>query len=150
MSEVTIREAVEVDIPVILHLYAKVGFEGGEQFSIAEAAAHFTILNSYPYLRVFVAVCADEIVGTYQLLFLDSLAKRGRKSAVVENVAVAPDSQSQGIGRVMMCHALDQSRAAGCYKMTLSSQMKRTVAHEFYESLGFEKHGYSFLIQLRQ
>ncbi len=35
---------------------------------------------------------------------------------------------------------------AGCYKMSLSSNLKRAQAHAFYESIGFEKHGYSFWV----
>ena len=38
-----------------------------------------------------------------------------------------------------------ECRAAGCYKLTLSSNIARQGAHAFYDSLGFERHGYSFL-----
>ena len=38
-------------------------------------------------------------------------------------------------------------RAKGCYKLVLSSNAKRERAHAFYESLGFERHGYSFRIE---
>lgn len=33
------------------------------------------------------------------------------------------------------------------HKLALSSHVKRVRAHKFYESLAFEKHGFSFLIQ---
>ena len=36
----------------------------------------------------------------------------------------------------------------GCYKVVLSSSDKRDNAHEFYQSLGFEQHGYSFVVDL--
>jgi len=81
-------------------------------------------------------------------VILDNMAKRGLKSGVVEDVAVHPEHQGQGIGRAMMQHALDQCRLAACYKMTLSSNLKREGAHLFYDSLGFTKHGYSFQIEL--
>ena len=44
---------------------------------------------------------------------------------------------SQGIGRAMMAHALEECRKAGCYKLALSSNVQRANAHRFYESLGF-------------
>ena len=47
----------------------------------------------------------------------------------------------------MMAHAREQCRAAGCYKLALSSNLCREAAHLFYESLGFERHGYSFVIR---
>ncbi len=94
------------------------------------------------------AVEGGEVVGAYSLLIVDNLAKRGRPSGVVEDVAVLPSRQGQGIGRAMMTHALEQCRASDCYKLTLSSNVKRESAHRFYESLGFERHGYSFLMPI--
>jgi GNAT superfamily N-acetyltransferase len=46
-----------------------------------------------------------------------------------------------------MEHARQQCRAAGCYKMALSSNLNRESAHRFYDALGFERHGYSFVIR---
>jgi GNAT superfamily N-acetyltransferase len=47
----------------------------------------------------------------------------------------------------MMNHAMALAHEAGCYKLALSSNLKRTRAHAFYDSLGFERHGVSFLVQ---
>ena len=38
--------------------------------------------------------------------------------------------------------------ALGCYKVTLSSGLKRSGAHAFYESMGFRCHGFSYLLSL--
>jgi GNAT superfamily N-acetyltransferase len=46
----------------------------------------------------------------------------------------------------MMDEAAAIARGKGCYKLILSSNLKREAAHAFYESLGFERHGYSFRI----
>jgi len=48
----------------------------------------------------------------------------------------------------MMEHARLLGERAGCYKLMLSSNLRREAAHRFYASLGFEKHGYSFQIDL--
>jgi GNAT superfamily N-acetyltransferase len=80
---------------------------------------------------------------------MDKLGKRGTPAGVVEDVAVEPSRQGQGIGRAMMAHAIEECRKAGCYKLALSSNGKRKDAHRFYESLGFERHGYSFVTALR-
>ena len=40
---------------------------------------------------------------------------------------------------------IDACRRAGCYKLALSSNLKRADAHRFYDSLGFERHGFSFV-----
>jgi hypothetical protein len=48
-----------------------------------------------------------------------------------------------------MEHAMNACREFGCYKLTLSSNLKRERAHRFYEGLEFERHGYSFLIEIK-
>ena len=55
-----------------------------------------------------------------------------------------PEWQARGVGKAMMRFARARCRKAGCYKLALSSNLKRAAAHRFYESLGFEKHGFSF------
>lgn len=56
--------------------------------------------------------------------------------------------QGQGIGKQMMEYAMAVCREHDRYKMRLSSNLKREQAHRFYESLGFTRHGYSYLIDL--
>jgi ribosomal protein S18 acetylase RimI-like enzyme len=148
MHEIAIREATEDDIPAILRLYASSQITDEEEFTEKEARAHLHTFKRYPSYRIFVAVIDNAVVGTYELLIMDNLAKGGRKSGVVEDVAVDPAYQGRGIGRAMMNHARDQCRQAGCYKFVLSSNLKREDAHRFYDALGFERHGYSFLIRL--
>jgi GNAT superfamily N-acetyltransferase len=96
---------------------------------------------------LFVALDGDAVVGTYALLVMHNLAHRGMPSAIAEDVVVAADRQGQGVGRHMMAHAVAEARAAGCYKLALSSNRKRVQAHAFYESLGFAQHGLSFVIE---
>ncbi len=146
MSPVAIREACEADIPDLLRAYRDAGIDGGLAFSIDEARDQFARFRQYPSYRFFVAAVEGEFAGTYALIILDNLAKRGTKAGVVEDVAVLPDFQGRGVGRAMMEHARAECRAAGCYKMTLSSNLARESAHAFYDSLGFERHGYSFLV----
>jgi GNAT superfamily N-acetyltransferase len=50
----------------------------------------------------------------------------------------------------MMRFALACCREKRCYKLVLSSNAKRVRAHAFYESLGFERHGYSFRVDLER
>jgi len=37
-----------------------------------------------------------------------------------------------------MRHCLDVARAAGCTRLSLSTDARRTDAHRFYERLGFK------------
>jgi len=89
-----------------------------------------------------------QIVGTFLLLIMDGLAHRGKPSGIVEDVVVDEQWRGKGIGKLMMQFAMDHCKRIGCSKLTLSSSMQRTAAHQFYESLGFQKHGYSFRVKL--
>lgn len=148
MTGVAIRQASEIDLPAILEAYSKAGIDGGITFTLDEAKEHFARFAQYPSYRIFVAESDGDVVGTYALAILDNLAKRGAPCGVVEDVAVMPAHQGQGVGRAMMEHAREQCRLAGCYKLTLSSNLSREGAHRFYDSLGFQRHGYSFLMRL--
>jgi GNAT superfamily N-acetyltransferase len=77
-----------------------------------------------------------------------NLGHMGAPSAVIEDVVVAPELHSHGVGRQMMEYALCIAKAHNCYKIMLSSNLKRDRAHKFYEELGLERHGYSFQILL--
>jgi ribosomal protein S18 acetylase RimI-like enzyme len=79
---------------------------------------------------------------------MDNLGHRGAPSGVIEDVAVDPQCQGQGIGKTMVQHALRLCGEKGCYKLALSSNLKRERAHAFYESLGFERHGYSLSVTI--
>jgi GNAT superfamily N-acetyltransferase len=147
VSGIVIREATEQDIPAILHIYSAAGLDGGQSFTLEEARQHFTLFRAYPNYRLFVADQDGTIAGTYSLLILDKLAKRGARTGIVEDVAVLPERQGRGLGRALMEHARAECRAAGCYKLALSSNLERVGAHGFYDALGFERHGYSFVIR---
>jgi ribosomal protein S18 acetylase RimI-like enzyme len=139
-----IREAVETDLPAVLALYRHVG--DPESLPIEEARRIFARFGKYPDYRLFVAERDGAVVGTYALLIMDNLGHLGAKSGVIEDVIVDPAVQGKGIGKAMMAHAIDECRAKDCYKAALSSNLKREAAHAFYDSLGFERHGYSFRV----
>lgn len=152
-----IREATEDDLPAVLALYAQPAMDNGKVLTLDEAKLLLAQFRQYPSYRLWVACEAapdassdaqsgGEVVGTYALLIMHNLAHQGTPSAIVEDVVVSAERQSQGIGQQMMQHAQQQARLAGCYKLVLSSNQKRERAHAFYESLGFQRHGFSFVI----
>ena len=146
MPNLEIRDAGAQDLPGVMRVLAESGIDGGVSFTVEEAREHLARIRQWPNFRLLVLLDAGEIVGTYSLLILDKLGKRGTPAGVVEDVAVLPSWQGRGIGRAMMGHAVAECRKAGCYKLALSSNVKRGAAHRFYESLGFERHGYSFAV----
>jgi GNAT superfamily N-acetyltransferase len=145
---ITIRQASTIDLPDVLVLYAQPGLDDGKVLSEDDAVKVFIHFTDYPNYRLFVALDGQTIVGSYALLIMHNLAHCGTPSAIAEDVVVAHHRHGQGIGRQMMAHAIEQAHHAGCYKLALSSNLKRKDAHAFYESLGFAQHGLSFAIEL--
>lgn len=143
----TILEASKKHLPQILRLYAEV-LDKGEVLKADDAAIIFDKISSYPNYKIYVVKTDNQVVGTFALLIMDNLAHLGTPSGIVEDVVVSEKFQGNGIGKKMMTFAIEKCRQLGCYKMVLSSNLKRVEAHQFYENLGFEKHGFSYRINL--
>ena len=143
------REALKPDLPDVLQLYAQPDLDDGKVLAALDAECIFDRIEKYPNYRIYVAVSETKIVGTFALLIMDNLGHLGAPSVIIEDVAVDPAMQNQGIGKKMIGHAIDLAIKNGCYKLVLSSNMKRERAHAFYDSLGFERHGYSFRINIQ-
>jgi len=139
-----LRPITPDDLGAVLALFAQPDMDDGPIFSTGEALALLEEIRTTPHHRVYVAVEDGAVVGTYALLLIQHLSHQGGRSALVEDVVVRTDRQGHGVGRAMMDHAVALAREAGCYKLALSSNLRRTAAHAFYERLGLEKHGYSF------
>ena len=146
-----VREATLADLPSVLGLYAQPEMDQGKALPLHEAQQVWKQFASYPNYHLYVACPVNEpdlVWGSYALLIMHNLAHWGTPSAIAEDVVVHPERHRLGIGRQMMADAMARSKQAGCYKLVLSSNQKRKNAHAFYESLGFQRHGYSFLMDL--
>lgn len=145
---IVVREAAPADLPAVLALYAQPDLDNGLVLSPEEAREIHANFARYPHYKLYVVQEDGRIVGSYAFLMMHNLGHLGAPSAIAEDVVVAPASQGRGIGQAMMQHAVDEARRLGCYKLMLSSNAKRERAHAFYEQLGFERHGYSFRINI--
>lgn len=147
ISLVQIRVAGHADLPAVLDLYRRSGLDREDGMHPDEAGVVFSRFADYPCYRLYVACIEEAVVGTFALLIMDNLAHGGAPSGIVEDVAVDPQVQGKGVGAAMMRYAREVCREKGCYKLVLSSNKVRKDAHDFYKTIGFEKHGYSFRVQ---
>jgi GNAT superfamily N-acetyltransferase len=149
-AAINVRAATAADIPAALALYAQPDLDNGKVLTVEDAVALFERFARYPDYTLYVAEQDGAVVGTFALLVMDNLGHLGSPSGIVEDVVVAPARQSGGIGRAMMQFAMERCREKDCYKLVLSSNAKRERAHAFYEQLGFERHGFSFRVNLER
>lgn len=145
---IRIREAHEDDVEGILKIYSQPSIDNGDCLSHEEAKEIFRTIGSYPDYRIYVSEIDKSIVGTIAVLIMHNIGHLGKKSAVFESIAVLPEWQGRGIGKKMLEHAMAICKKNGCYKITLSANIKREKAHQFYESLGFVQHGISFKYEI--
>jgi len=147
MPAIEIRPAKRNDLSAILALM--VDIETDDQvLDLPAAEAIFERMQSYPNYIIYVTVAEGKVIGTFSLLIMDNLAHLGAPSGIVEDVVVHSSWRGQGIGKQMMQFAMQQCQKAGCYKMALSSNLIREQAHRFYDQLGFQQHGYSFIVPM--
>ena len=145
-----IRPAAAADLSGVLALYGQPEIDDGDVLPLDEAERMFRRFERYPDYTLYVAEQDGAIVGSFALLVMDNLGHLGAKSGIVEDVVVEPALHGCGIGRAMMHFAVERCREKRCYKVMLSSNASRQRAHAFYEALGFERHGYSFRIDLER
>ncbi|HEV7258328.1 MAG TPA: GNAT family N-acetyltransferase [Bosea sp. (in: a-proteobacteria)] len=112
---------------------------------IAVEAAHpsyldaFLAIDASTHSALFVAEEEGAVIGTIQVTLIPGLIARGRMRAKFESVHVAPERRGQGIGALMVAHALTFARENGAGIAELTSNKARGDAHRFYVRLGFEQ-----------
>jgi GNAT superfamily N-acetyltransferase len=120
-----IRQASRADLAAVLRLYGQSELDDGAVLTQAAAEEIFARMERYPDYHLYVAVSGRRIVGTFALLIMDNLGHLGAPSGLMEDVAVDPVCQGQGVGREMVEHAIGLCRQKGCYKLALSANLKR-------------------------
>ena len=133
---ITIRPAVESDLPALLALYAQLHPED-PPLPLAHTGQIWREIAAQSGRRVLLAELDDDTVGTVDCSVLANLTRGGRPFMLVENVVVADHARRRGVGRRLLAAAVAVARSAGCYKVQLLSRTERTDAHAFYEYAGF-------------
>lgn len=140
-TEALIREATEADLPRLLELYQQLAelstLPDDAAFAVSDAhRAAFRALQDDPRATCLVLEVAGRVQGTLTLYALPNLTHGARPFALVENVVVDASLRGNGYGQLLMERAETLAREGGCYKVSLTSNMRRLNAHRFYERIG--------------
>jgi len=90
-----------------------------------------------------IAAGADGEIYAYISAVREVSLEKGEYYRVI-GLAVRADHQGQGLGTALLTLAEGNAKVEGARLITLSSQFKRTEAHQFYEKLGYTKTSYAF------
>ena len=93
---------------------------------------------------VLVALEGGVVLGVCQVIIFRHFQHTGGWCAELESVYVRSDRRGQRIGAALLDVAEDLARAAGCYRVQLTSRNVRVDAHRFYVSHGYEQSSKGF------
>jgi GNAT superfamily N-acetyltransferase len=147
--DIVVREAGPDDADTLAALLAEMDDEPERRMDAEQMRKVMADMAAYPDFRAYLALSdTGSPVGTFTVMVFSSPSHHGTRQAILDAVVVTRSCRGQGVGGAMLRHALNIAAASGCYKMTLSSNLKRVDAHRFYDDLGFHQHGISFSIPL--
>ena len=137
-----IRAATEADLPRLMELLFQLSQlgevpEGAPEQITAAHRAMLRTLQADPRSTLYVLERDGQVIGSLTLYILPNLSHGARPAAIVENVVIDRHAHRGGHGKMLMDFAEDQARKAGCYKVALTSNKRRTGAHAFYRALGY-------------
>lgn len=104
-------------------------------------ASYFTAFDAVDCDPNFALVVAENdkgrVVGCLQLCIMAGLSSQGTPRGMIEDVRVASDCRSRGIGEQLVQWAIGQARGKGCKVIELLTHNSRVDAQRFYKRLGF-------------
>ena len=140
---ITIRRARRVDVGAIVAMLADDHLgrarERIEEPLPASYFAAFDAIERATNIQLMVAEEAGRVVGCLQLCILPGLSSQGTSRALVEDVRVASDRRSRGIGEQLLQWAIGEAQVKHAKVLELFTHHSRVDAQRFYERLGFER-----------
>ena len=144
LSPVTIRRARRDDVARIVAMLADDPL-GGQRERVEDPLPQvyfdaFERVARDPNIQLVVAEDGEgAVVGCLQLCILPGVSSQGASRGLLEDVRVASDCRSRGIGEQLVQWAAAEARARGCKLVELLTHQTRVDAQRFYERLGFAR-----------
>ena len=143
ISSITIRRARRDDVGAIVRMLADDPL-GSARERIEEPLPPsyfraFETLEQASHIQLVVAEDGEgAVVGCLQLCILPGLSSQGASRGLIEDVRVAAQCRSRGIGEQLVQWAVSEARAKNCKLVELLTHRTRVDAQRFYVRLGFQ------------
>jgi len=126
----------ENELPSLLELYKQLNPEDS-------VLTDDTVKNIWENIRnqnikYFIAKENGNVISSCYICIIPNLTRGGKSIGYIENVITDINHRNRGIGKKIMQNAINFGKEQNCYKIVLQSGNKRTDAHKFYESIGFD------------
>lgn len=148
---IRIRKARASDLPALTALYAELHLDDYDYrppTARAMRTAFAGVANNRDH-QLLVAANAGKIVGSLHVMIFRHLGHGLHPAAIVENVVVSAAQRSRGIGEMLIGEAVRIAQRRGCYKLSLTTNVKRARAHRFYERLGWRRSHFGYSLDLK-
>ena len=146
----SIRRATEADLPRLIELMAQLRPDEPEAEDPSRVEDYARVLARMTAQGQSVLVAEDDgrIAGALVLAIIENITRKGTPYAIIENMVVDEAARGKRLGEALIEQAIVEARRAGCYKVSLTSNKRRSEAHRFYERLGFVQTHEAFRINL--
>jgi GNAT superfamily N-acetyltransferase len=136
------RKAQEKDLSTIIEMLAHDPLGKSREIIRDPLPASYTTafekINSDPNQELIVVENEQaEIIGTFQLTYIQYLTYQGGIRAQIEAVRVREDQRGHGVGEKILRWAIQHAKEKGAHLLQLTTDKKRPDAIRFYEKLGF-------------
>lgn len=150
-ERIRIRKARASDLAALTALYAELHLDDYDYrppTARAMRTAFDAIANNRDH-HLVVAVASGKVVGSLHVMIFRHLGHGLHPAAIVENVVVSASQRSRGIGELLIIEAVRIARRRGCYKLSLTTNVRRARAHRFYERLGWRRSHFGYSLGLK-
>jgi len=140
-NDITIRTASIEDLSAVIGMLTNDPL--GQHREDADSGLNSAYLSAFnaidvdPNNQLLVATSGTQVVGVLQLTFIPNLTYTGGLRAQIEGVRVHESVRGQGVGKLIVAHAIEQARGRNCVMVQLTTDKRRPDALAFYESSGF-------------
>jgi GNAT superfamily N-acetyltransferase len=133
----TIRQAVEADVPLILELIRGLAeYEKLQHQAVAtEDAIRDGLFGARRFAEVVIAEEAHAAVG-FALFFHNYSTFLGKPGLYLEDLFVIPEARGKGVGKALLLYLKELAIARGCGRMEWSVLDWNAPAIGFYKKLG--------------
>lgn len=132
-----VRKIKKHELPLLMDLYKHLHpVDENVSFEVLSVAWENILRNDQ--LHYFVIESHGKFLATCNLSIIPNLTRGARSIGLIENVVTHSHHRGQGLGKMVLHHAIQLAKDANCYKLMLLSNISRTESHGFYKSLGFK------------
>jgi GNAT superfamily N-acetyltransferase len=135
-----IRSAKENDVLSLKRLLVQLGYAQRDELEIQQAITQ----HEQEGYQLLVAEVDQEVVGFISLHWFD-LFHRPEKLGRISAFCVDERFRSRGIGKRLLEETENIFRANGCARIEVTSNSRRTQAHQFYLNRGYTEDSKRFV-----